>query len=555
MKHIIPALAASALAAAMACAPAHAADAWVATKTLAAAPAAAAQALEPSAVVRVAVALQPRDKAGLDAFVADRLAGRTSAPLTSAQFLARYAPSASDAQAVVAHLRQAGFRNVQLAKNRMLVTAEGNAAAAAAAFHADLRRFDVDGRAAYANVTDAQVPASLGRVVGSVLGLQTVNQAHSMMKRAAAGTDAVGQRLTHDAEDFSTLYGADSLPPAADATIAIVTVGNLYATLNDFASFVTMKGWPAVDTEVVQPAGDAPDYYDVEEWNMDSQASLGAAGGQVKQMLFYDVPDYSDASLQAAWNAAVADNRAQTVSTSIGECEQYATLTGLMAAADTTFEIAIAQGQTFAFASGDSGSWACNEIRNGVTYPASSPWVIAVGGTTLITGNDLKTYVDEKAWSCADRISCLALGGSGGGMSVAEKVPSWQAGIVGPKGKGKTRNIPDVAFDGNQATGLNLFLEGHVDGPIGGTSLSTPIFAGLWARIQSAHGNTLGFPGMGFYGMHDSLAGVFHDVVSGSNDGFNARKGWDDVTGFGSFDAAKLSAFIDGNPDAFGHRP
>ena len=60
---------------------------------------------------------------------------------------------------------------------------------------------------------------------------------------------------------------------------------------------------------------------------------------------------------------------------------------------------------------------------------------------------------------------------------------------------------------------------------------------------------------MGLYGLHASDAGVFHDVVSGTNAGYQAMPGWDDVTGFGSFDAARLSAFIDANLGAFGGHP
>ncbi len=558
MKTKLSALPAGALAAILACTSAHAAGSWVTTSTLRHENPAAVmkEAMMPGESVHVALSLQIHDKAGLDAVVAGLAAGRSTHRVTPAEFLSHYAPTVAEAASVATYLRQSGFTRVQVARNRMLVTADGTAATARKAFNADLRHFAIDGRDAYANVADAQVPAHLGGLVGAVLGLQTVSQAHSMMKRpSAAGAAAVtGQRLTHDASDFSTLYGADSLPPAADSTIAIVAVGSLYLTLNDLASYATMKGYPAVDAQVILPAGPADNYYDWEEWSMDSQASLGAAGGQVKQMLFYDVPDYSDASLSAAFNAAVADNRAQTISVSIGECELYAQASGFQAASDLTFEIAIAQGQTFAFATGDSGSWQCGKEFNGSTYPAVSPWVMAVGGTTLITENDLVTYVNEKTWSCRNREECVIAGGTGGGKSVTEKIPSWQIGVVvGRKGDIKMRSIPDVAFDADPYTGLNLWDHGAVDGPIGGTSLATPIFAGLWARIQSAHANSLGFPGMGLYGLHETDAGVFHDVTFGKNGGYRATPGWDAVTGFGSFDAARLSAFIDANPGAFGH--
>ena len=322
MKLKLSALASGALAALVAGTSAQAAESWVATDTQRHDDAAAMRttAMKPGETLHVAVTLKVRDKAGLDRLVDDLAAGRATRHLTPAEFLARHAPTQADAQAVVAHLRASGFVNVQLAKNRMLVTADGTAATAAKAFDTAFSHFTIDGRDAYANVKAARVPAHLGAVVGSVLGLQDVSQARSMMKKPAAGAPAAGVRLTHDAHDFSTLYGADSLPPASDATIAIVTVGNLYATLNDLASFTTYMGYPAVDAQVILPAGPIDDYVDWEEWSMDScRPRLGAAGGQVQQMLFYDVPEYSDASLEAAFNAAVADDTAQTISVSIGE--------------------------------------------------------------------------------------------------------------------------------------------------------------------------------------------------------------------------------------------
>lgn len=554
MKLHLSALASGALAALVAVGPAQAAESWVATATLRHDNPAAVRttAMKPGEAVHVAVTLNVRDKAGLDRLVDDLAAGRATHHLTRAEFLARHAPTAADAQAVVAHLRGAGFTNVQLAKNRLLVTADGTAATAAKAFDTTFSHFSIGGREAYANVETARVPAHLGGIVGSVLGLQNVSQAHSMMKKPAAHA-AAGVRLTHDASDFSTLYGADGLPPASGATIAIVAVGELYLTLNDLASFTAYMGYPALDAQVIQPDGPVGDYVDWEEWSMDSQASLGAAGGQVKQMLFYDVPEYSDAALEAAFNAAVADDTAQTISVSIGECENLAKASGFIKASDLIFEIAIAQGQTFAFASGDLGSFQCEEEYNGSAYPAVSPWVMAVGGTTLFTRDNLTSYVKENAWTCVDRDQCYTAGGTGGGPSKTERVPSWQAGLVGPKRVATMRSIPDVAFDADPATGLNLFDHGAIDGPIGGTSLAAPIFAGLWTRIQSAHANALGFPGMGLYGLHASDAGVFHDVLAGSNAGYSAMPGWDDVSGFGSFDAGKLSAFIDANLGAFGH--
>ena len=110
--------------------------------------------------VHITVSLQVRNKAQLDALTSQLMAGAAGVkPLTSAEFAARHAPTPAQAQAVVDYLRSKGFVKVEVADNRMIVTAEGVAAAVQGAFGAELHEYAVSGRSAYANVTDAKVPA------------------------------------------------------------------------------------------------------------------------------------------------------------------------------------------------------------------------------------------------------------------------------------------------------------------------------------------------------------------------------------------------------------
>ena len=562
MTNPVSALAIATLATLGALAPAHAGEAWASTATKVVAPEFAAaigkDAMKAGETVHVALALHMHDKAGLDAFVDGIASGRTTSRLTSAGFLAHYAPTPAEAEAVASYLRRSGFTGVQVAKNRMLVTATGTVAAAEAAFNTRLGRFEVDGREAYANLTEAQVPAHLGGIVHAVLGLQTISVGHSMKARAAHDTAATGKTkgvaVSHYASDFSTLYDADGLPPATNSTIAIFTLGDVSQTLADLKLYTAMMGYPDVDVRTIQTSEPSSDASGVDEWNMDTQASLGAAGGQVKQMLLYVGTDFSDASIEAEFNAFVADDLAQTFSNSWGGCELVDQATGMEAATDAILEVAIAQGQTVAVSTGDSGSYTCGSAKGAQAYPAVSPWVMAIGGTTVYSRNGKPaSYEMETAWSCAGASDCFDWGGTGGGVSRTEPTPSWQRPVTARHGNAKMRAIPDVAFDGDPTSGLLMMYYGSVDTqyPIAGTSLSAPIFAGLWTRIQSAHANTLGFPGMSLYGLHDTDGGVFHDVRSGENGGYATTPGWDPVTGFGSLDTAKFNAFIDANLGAF----
>src|SRR5262249_13659176 len=138
-------------------------------------------------------------------------------------------------------------------------------------------------------------------------------------------------------------------------------------------------------------------------------------------------------------------------SASFGECEYAAYLDGFMVANDEAMSEAAAQGQTLFASSGDSGGFcALNGLANGVpvgepdvNYPASSRYVVAAGGTTLVTNTD-GTYGEELAWDAG-----------GGGVSYFEYQPFWQSGIAPPTGStclvqspvclGKA--MPDVAMD------------------------------------------------------------------------------------------------------------
>ncbi|HSY30260.1 MAG TPA: S53 family peptidase, partial [Burkholderiaceae bacterium] len=278
-----------------------------------------------------------------------------------------------------------------------------------------------------------------------------------------------------------------------------------------------------------------------------SQDSLGAAGGVVKSMVFYAAASFSDADLNADYNTAVSANVAKVINVSLGECETGAKSDGTEATDDQIFETAVAQGQTFAVASGDSGSYECGGRTNEQSYPAVSPYVIAVGGTTLSTTSG-GVWSSETAWSCTSYRTCpqSADGGGGGGPSTTEAAPSWQvsSGVLGTSTK---RGVPDIAFDANPESGSLPIVDGTAT-QYGGTSLATPIFVGFWARIQSAHSNGLVFPATALYKYGSANEStIFHDVTSGSNGGYSAKAGWDYVTGFGSLNVGAFATFVTNN--------
>jgi pseudomonalisin len=144
--------------------------------------------------------------------------------------------------------------------------------------------------------------------------------------------------------------------------------------------------------------------------------------------------------MTSVYNKAVSDNIVKSLNISLQQCETAAHSDGSMASDDSIFQLAVAHGQTVSVATGDFGAFQCGAGILSVSYPASSPYVVAVGGTTLST-TATGGYISETARS-----------GGGGGSSAFEAEPSWQASFVG----GTTRALPDIAFDADPSSGAQI---------------------------------------------------------------------------------------------------
>ena len=522
---------------------------WVSTQSHAAdvSGATRGESMKAGEALHIAVSLQVRNKAALDALVAKIAAGQASA-MSHEEFKSQFAPSDAQVSAVVAHLQKSGFRNIEVAENKMLVTADGTAGTAKAAFNVDMQHFSKNGRTGYATLNDPVVPAELGATVLAVHGLQTMNRMHVALAKptlasSEASKTASGSETSHLPTAWPTIYNATSLPNGANTTVGIITAGSLTQTLKDLATFVKDQKLATPTTTTVNVGGTGTSSSSgPTEWDIDSQDSLGAAGGVLKEIIFYNAKALTDADMTSMFNRAVSDNKAQVINVSLGECETDAKSDGSLASDDQIFESGVAQGQTFAVASGDSGSYECGGKTSYQSYPGVSPYVISVGGTTVYT-TSAGAWSSETVWSCTSSSNCANDGGGGGGVSSTETAPSWQtsSGVLGSSTK---RGVPDIAFDGNPSSGVSAIVNGK-SAQWGGTSLATPIFVGFWARIQSAHSNSLAFPASAIYeyGVANEST-LFHDITSGTNGGYSAKTGWDYTSGFGSINIGNFYTFI-----------
>jgi pseudomonalisin/xanthomonalisin len=320
----------------------------------------------------------------------------------------------------------------------------------------------------------------------------------------------------------------------------------------------------------------SPDTSGLDEWDLDTQISSGFSQG-LKHLYVYDTTSLTDSDIALAYSHWVNDDLAQAGNSSFGETESLAYADGSMLVDDEEFNQAASQGQTMFASTGDNGQTAftggCPVIAaTGIPagnvpepcYPAVSPYVVAVGGTTLDTNavgatgpctdcGEPGSYYGEHVWI-----------GTGGGVSKWETAPYWQVnGICAGCTAG--REIADISMCAdNNGCPMYVFVNGSPEG-VGGTSLSSPMSAGLWARLETHYSNKLGFAAPLYYGVYgkyepcplgstacapsgepgddtaaappDTTApiGGFHDILMGSN-GNTALPGWDQPTGLGSID-------------------
>jgi len=284
----------------------------------------------------------------------------------------------------------------------------------------------------------------------------------------------------------------------------------------------------------------------------------GALAAGVKLAVYFST--FDEKGLVDCLSAVIADstNDPSVVSISWGWAEnQPFNAEGVIwspAAIDhcnASFLAAAHLGITVCVSTGDDGSEAqLQDGRAHVNFPATSPFVLAVGGTTLHVRKNSQgsPNVNEVVWNDGPG------SGTGGGVSDITPVPTWQNGKVPASinhGHFAGRAIPDVAANADPATGY-LTMSGGQMQTVGGTSASAPLWASLIVRINALLGKRVGNFNALLYSKLGP-AGTLRDITVGNNDtdgllngAFKAGPGWDACTGWGVPDGAKLLAALKG---------
>ncbi len=215
-------------------------------------------------------------------------------------------------------------------------------------------------------------------------------------------------------------------------------------------------------------------------------------------------------------------------------------------AMDEACQAAAALGITITVACGDSGATdGVTDGANHVDFPASSPHVLACGGTKLVgTGAGIYAKItSEVVWNELANNE----GATGGGVSDVFPLPTWQAQakVPAPTVSGGGRGLPDVSGNADPATGYSVRVDGE-NTVIGGTSAVAPLWAGLITVINAAKGKTSGFLNPTLYAAKESSA--FHDITSGTNGAFIAGPGWDACAGLGTPIGTGVQTVLGGTP-------
>jgi len=416
-----------------------------------------------------------------------------------------------------------------------------------------------------------------GQVVRTDPSKATKSPTTSSSSKAAAAKPEDGGLITNgylDPSDIfsSNLYDYNALmaqghccnplnnsggtPP--ETTIALATDGDF--ANSDVLSFASIYGLQFQGYRIY--VGGTP-YCCDDETTLDFEWSSTTANSFYTPQQSSTIRVYEAANgfgdFGSVFNQIVSDNNARIVNISYGLNESYLNGYGLVSSWHSIFNQMLGQGMTIMAAAGDSGATAGCGDSIALDYPGSDPDVVSVGGTQVELYSNGAFY-SEVAWTGGSGAGSCSVngGGTGGGCSALFSAPGYQQNTACGSG---SRSVPDIAL--NAATGQNYYFNGSLQG-VGGTSISSPMMSGFIAQSDAyllaiGHGGApLGEVNYDIYyqgynpgGKYASPHYPFYDITSGcnSNDitleyGLNAYcagAGFDQVSGWGSFNALQLS--------------
>lgn len=480
----------------------------------------------------------------------------------SPEEMAKYSGDKGAADDLVKWLQANGYEIVDRTPDNTSVYARASLETIEKSLSVKMAKVTYKGKRDLAAITAPSLPREIGGHVLAIDGLQPFVRAvkhfvprerylRTAKKKAAFNTSksssgkntivaskaAATNSSTLRVADILNAYGATGLHATGKGEVIAILI-DTFPDTSDLASFWSQNGIaPAPSVTMIKVQGNATPLPPKEgEETLDTEWTSGLAPGAETRVYATSSLqfEYIDKALEAIYADAVKVSGLRRVSISLGLREDLVSPGEIQTEHELFLKLA-AIGVTVFMSSGDAGSNP-DETGHGrsndanVEYESSDPATIAVGGTTLKLdpGAAVKS---EDGWS-----------DSGGGISRRFKRPAWQPAVAG---LGDGRLVPDVSAVADPDPGAFVILSGQ-EWPVGGTSWSAPIWAGIHALLVDAcqrQGKSLrGFLGPMLYKIPPGKG--LRDIVTGSNGLYQARPGWDAVTGLGVPDATALLASL-----------
>jgi kumamolisin len=526
---------------------------------------------DPRAELDISMALPLRNAAALDTFLfqlRDKSSPNYHKFLTQKQFTAAYGPTQAQVTEVETFLKQRGLTVTSVSKGRTRIHATGSTTAIEAAFGIAVNDYTYQGGKYFAASTGPSLPQNIAALVSHVFGLENIAQYRShALTATASATQGVGPRGFTPLQ-IATAYGwpaltvaAKAKAPAAGVTVAIATAFSFRQA--DIEHFWSSFGVPAHPLTVIPIDGSTRQLEF--ETTLDVEESSTMSPGS--NMLVYDAVDPNDQPFDDMYVQIADDDLADVVSTSWGLSESVSEQFefGSVQTEHAAIQQMTAEGMVFIAASGDDGSADRTSGTDNADFPASDPFTVAAGGTSLTLNTD-NTIATEVVWNDGPGSS------AGGADSILFAEPDYQTNlsgwvsntscesdhtgdfptVAGIPGLGCTgtgaasRQNSDIAMDADPETGYASYVNGRwAQG--GGTSYVAPELAGFYAivtarlraalKAQHVSGASTARVGQGnpdLYKDYGLNVTDFNDIISGNNGMFSAGTGWDHPTGLGT---------------------
>jgi kumamolisin len=476
--------------------------------------------------------------------------------LTPTEFTANYGPTQTDYDAVKNYFISKGYAIGKSHENRTLLKVSASVAKIENSLQVNLNTYTKKNKSFYAPDTNPELPSLIATKVIGIIGLDNsvIYRHHNRMQINKTKTaqsplqNGTGPGNAFSPNDIRKAYNLTTIPTTGKGQVVALAEIQGYTT-SDILTYQQYFHLPAIPIEKVLVDGFAGVPLSGEEVTLDIEMVLAVAQG-LEKIIIYEGPDGPNGSL-SIYQKIADDNTAKQISTSMGNPERELGKVVLNAENQIFMQMA-AQGQTLFAASGDNGAYD-TAVGHGhvinVDDPASNPYVVGVGGTSLILDAS-QNYSSESVWNNG----MASQQGGGGGVSLVWPIPSYQVGVPGIAST-RFRNVPDVALNSDPDTGYSVYYDGQWH-ESGGTSAAAPLWAAYLALVNEQRvldgKAVMGYMLPRLYALEatSSYLDDFHDITQGNNFHYSAGPGYDNATGLGTINSNLFNDLI--VSDAYG---